>query len=86
MFYLLVLFVFSVGLKDSPPTPKMKVLYSDKYKLAYCTVPKAGSTNMKKLLWVLNGKVKSMDEIEKVVRSAYVIFILLIYSFLATIF
>jgi len=56
-----------LGLKDSPPTPKMKVLYSEQYKLAYCTVPKAGSTNMKKLLWVLNGKVKSMDEIEKVV-------------------
>lgn len=59
-----------LGLEDTPPNPKMKVLYSEPYKLAYCTVPKAGSTNMKKLFWILNGKVTSVDEIERLVNSS----------------
>jgi len=45
------------------------MFFAEKYNLGYCSVPKTGCSNFKKILWLLNEKVSNINEISKYANS-----------------
>lgn len=56
---------FQVGVSARPSSPwhLSRVFVEDRYKLLYCEVPKAGCSNWKRVLMVLNGSASSTRNI-----------------------
>lgn len=48
-----------------------KFFFSERYRFAYCSVPKTGCTNFKKILWLLEGRVKNITEISRYADSSH---------------
>ena len=56
---------FVSGLWNQQPRHKMKFAVLKSCNLTYCFIPKAGCTNWKKMLMVLNGDVGDISQVVK---------------------
>ena len=61
---------------------RTKMFYAKDYNFAYCSIPKTGCSNFKKILWLLNGKVSNVSEISKFVSNLIPFLIETILKFL----